>query len=74
MKYDAHLANGWFIGPGVVESACKTVGGKRFKQPGMRWSRKGADALLPFRGAHQSGRYQELWRQIIGEKKQVKIA
>jgi len=74
MKYDEYLANGWFIGSGVVESGCKTVVGKRFKQSGMRWSKKGADALLPFRVAHQSGRYEELWRYIIGERKQVRIA
>ena len=30
MKYDEYLANGWFFGSGVVESACKTVVGKRF--------------------------------------------
>jgi len=74
MKYDEYLAKGWFIGSGVVESGCKTVVGKRFKQPGMFWSRKGADALLPFRVAYMSGRYDELWRHIIGDRKQVRIA
>ena len=74
MKYDEYLAKGWFIGSGVVESACKTVLGKRFKQPGMFWSKKGADALLPFRTAFMSGRYDELWLHIIGDRKQVRIA
>ena len=74
MRYDDYLAKGWFIGSGVVESGCKTVVGKRFKQPGMLWSKKGADALLPFRVAHLSGRYDELWRHIIGKRRQVKIA
>lgn len=74
MKYDEYLAKGWFIGSGVVESGCKTVVGKRFKQPGMFWSKNGADALLPFRVAHLSGRYDELWRHIIGERRQVRIA
>jgi len=74
MKYDEYLANGWFIGSGVVESGCKTVVGKRFKQPGMLWSKKGADALLPFRVAYLSGRYDELWRFIIGKRRQVRIA
>ena len=40
MKYDEYLATGWFIGSGVVESGCKTVVGKRFKRPGMLWSKK----------------------------------
>jgi hypothetical protein len=74
MKYNEYLAKGWFIGSGVVESGCKSVVGKRFKQPGMLWSRKGADALLPFRVAYMSGRYDELWYYIIGSRKQVRIA
>lgn len=74
MKYDEYIANGWFIGSGVVESACKTVVGKRFKQSGMLWSKKGLEALLPFRVAYMSRRYEELWRYLIGGKKQVKIA
>jgi len=32
MNYNEYRANGWFIGSGVVESACKTVVGARFKQ------------------------------------------
>ena len=35
MKYDEYRANGWFIGPDVIESGCKTVIGQRFKQSGM---------------------------------------
>ena len=30
-------SNGWMIGSGAVESACKTVVGQRLKQAGMRW-------------------------------------
>lgn len=73
MKYDEYLANGWFIGSGVVESACKTVVGKRFKQSGMLWSKDGLRALLQFRIAYMSGRYEELWRYIIGETRQLKV-
>jgi hypothetical protein len=74
MKYDEYLAKGWPIGSGVVESACKTLIGGRFKQSGMRWTRKGADALLPLRTAIYSGRYDQLWRFIIGDKKMVRAA
>ncbi len=74
MKYDEYLAKGWFIGSGVVESACKSLVGQRFKQPGMRWSRKGADALLPFRAAYLSGKYDELWTFILGDRKMVRVA
>ena len=38
MDYPTYEANGWFIGSGAVESACKTVVGSRLKGSGMRWS------------------------------------
>src|SRR5262245_8151025 len=38
MDYPSYVANGWFIGSGSVESACKTVVGQRLKLAGMRWS------------------------------------
>jgi len=74
MKYDEYLAQGWFIGSGVVESACKTLVGARFKQSGMRWSRVGADALLPLRTAIFSRRYDELWDYIVGKQDLVAAA
>jgi hypothetical protein len=73
MKYDEYIAKGWFIGSGVVESACKAIICTRFKQPGMRWGRKGADALLPFRTAHLSGRYDEIWDFIRGDRRLVSV-
>jgi len=52
----------WLIGSGTVESA-----GKQYKQrfcgPGMRWSRSGAEHLLPIRTAILSGCYDKHWRQ-----------
>jgi len=40
-------------------------GGKRFKdrftKSGMRWSRKGAERLLPVRSAIMSHRFTERW-------------
>jgi hypothetical protein len=71
MKYHEYRAKGWFIGSGVVESACKTVVGARFKQSGMFWSKKGLDALLPFRVALKSERYEELWQRIIKDTPQL---
>ena len=53
----------WPIGSGMVES-----GGKQFKArlcgPGMRWSRQGAENLLPVRAAILSQRFDELWMRI----------
>ena len=42
MDYPTYRANGWQIGSGPVESACKTVIGQRLKGGGMRWGEDGA--------------------------------
>jgi len=49
MRYATFKAQGYHIGSGLVESACKTVVGQRLKQSGMRWSRAGAEAMLSLR-------------------------
>ncbi len=61
MSYLEMRAEGWVIGSGMVE-----IGGKRFKDrfagSGMRWSRSGAEHLLPIRTALMSGRFRERWQ------------
>ena len=49
MDYPTYLAKGWAIGSGPVESACKTVIGKRMKGGGMRWGEDGADEMCHLR-------------------------
>ena len=39
MDYPRYVRNGWQIGSGPVESACKTVVGNRLKGGGMRWGK-----------------------------------
>ena len=41
MEYPEYVAEGWQIGSGPVESACKTVVGQRLKLAGMRWGEEG---------------------------------
>ena len=74
MKYDEYRRNGWFIGSGVIESACKTVIGQRFKQSGMFWSLKGAKALLPLRTLHKSNRLEEFFAYLVRDLRQVDCA
>jgi hypothetical protein len=61
MQYLEMRAEGYPIGSGTVES-----GGKQFKArlagPGMRWSRAGAERLIPIRAAVMSGRFDSIWR------------
>ena len=54
MGYPAYEANGWHIGSGPVESACKTVIGQRMKGGGMRWGEDGGDAVCHLRALFKS--------------------
>jgi hypothetical protein len=54
MDYPRYVRNGWQIGSGPVESACKTVVGNRLKGGGMRWGEAGADAVCHLRGLYLS--------------------
>jgi hypothetical protein len=55
MDYPSYQAQGWAIGSGPVESACKTVIGQRMKGGGMRWGAEGADAMCHLRALLRSG-------------------
>lgn len=54
MDYPRYLANGWQIGSGPVESACKTVVANRLKGSGMRWGEDGSDAVCHLRALYLS--------------------
>jgi len=58
MDYPRYRANGWLIGSGHVESACKGVVGQRLKGTGMRWSPAGADAVCHLRALFKSEKDQ----------------
>jgi len=55
MQYASFKKMGLFIGSGVIEAGCKNVIGKRFKQSGMHWSVRGANAIIALRCALLSG-------------------
>ena len=54
MDYPTYVRNGWQIGSGPVESACKTVVGNRLKGGGMRWGEDGSDAVCHLRALYLS--------------------
>jgi hypothetical protein len=58
MDYPTYRAKGWAIGSGPIESACKTVIGKRMKNGGMRWGEDGADEMCHLRALFASGEQQ----------------
>jgi hypothetical protein len=64
MDYPRYVANGWQIGSGPVESACKTVVANRLKGSGMRWGEDGSDAICHLRALYlsQPGQWEAFWR------------
>ncbi len=64
MEYPEYVAEGWQIGSGVVESACKTVVAQRLKGAGKRWGEAGAHALCHVRALYRSekGQWEAFWR------------
>jgi len=56
MDYPTYVANGWQIGSGPVEAACKQVVSRRLKSGGMRWSEPGSAALCHLRALYLSDR------------------
>ena len=71
MEYPEYEAEGWCIGSGVVESACKTVVGQRLKGAGMRWGEAGAHALCHVRALYRSekGQWDAFWTRNLTKSK-----
>ena len=61
MRYAEFRKNDFFVGSGVVEAGCRTVIGQRLKQSGMRWSVRGANAIIALRCCILSGRFEDFW-------------
>ena len=61
MRYADFRRRGLFVGSGVVEAACKTIIGHRLKQSGMRWTVRGANAIIALRCCELSRRWETFW-------------
>ncbi|MEX1077475.1 MAG: hypothetical protein WED09_00010 [Homoserinimonas sp.] len=62
-KIPAHLRQGrmHIVGSGVVEKHQDILVNRRMKHRGMRWSKKGADALLALQARRFSSQWNQLW-------------
>ena len=63
MNYMEMREDAWVIGSEMVESAGKQFKA-RFCGPGMRWSRTGAENLLPIPNTILSRRFPQRWEVI----------
>lgn len=60
MRYDEYLAQGYPIGSGVAEGACRHLVKDRLEQTGMRWTVDGAQAMLHTRAVYLNGHWDDL--------------
>jgi len=65
IDYSTYEHNGWFVGSGAIESSNKTVVQQRLKRAGMRWSVKGANALLTLRCYEESSNWDKIEKIVI---------
>lgn len=63
MRYPQFHHQGFCTSTGVVEAGCKVVIGTRLKRAGMRWSLKGANAIIALRCSKLSGRFEGFWER-----------
>ena len=63
MRYDVFRAQGYHVGSGAAEGACKSVVGKRLKQSGMIWTRFGSSSILALRVTWLNDEWEQLWQK-----------
>lgn len=61
MFYASFRRQGFPIGSGPVEAACKSIVKTRLCRSGMRWSRRGGQYVLDLRCYAKSGLWNEFW-------------
>ena len=59
MRYDVYLAEGYPIGSGVVEGACRHLVRDRMEKTGMRWEIQGAQAMLNTRSTYINNQWND---------------
>lgn len=66
MRYKDYLDQGLPVASGVIEGACRNLVKDRMEQSGMRWTMKGAHAMLGLRSIQLSDLWEDfmqVWRE-----------
>jgi len=74
MEYKRFRDNGWPIGSGPVEGACKNIVKQRLCRSGMRWSIPGGQTILTLRSIVKSNRWNDFWNACKKSPKLTKPA
>ena len=65
MRYDEYLEQGYPIGSGVVEGACRNLVKDRMERTGMRWCVAGAQAILDLRAVYLNDDWNAFHKLMI---------
>jgi len=65
MRYPQFRKQNLFVGSGVIEAGCKTMGA-RLKRSGMFWTVRGANALIALRCCRHSRQFDDYWEHRRG--------
>ena len=72
MDYEGARSQGFPIGSGIVESACKQIVGERMKLSGMRWHREGAQQVMSLRCILLSNIWSKVFDKWLQSKPTVR--
>jgi hypothetical protein len=72
MRYHEYLREGYPIATGVIEGACRHLVKDRMERAGMRWSHRGAQAMLNVRAVQLSSHWRA-FHQWRFEKEQARL-
>jgi len=67
MHYDQYLEKGYPIASGVIEGACRHFVKDRMERAGMRWTIKGAQAMLDIRAVYLNEHWDEFTKFRINK-------
>jgi hypothetical protein len=61
MRYEICLAQGYPIGSGVIEGACRHLINDRLELTGMSWTIQGAESVMRLRAVHINKDWDAFW-------------
>jgi hypothetical protein len=62
MRYEICLAQGYPIGSGVIEGACRNLINDRLELTGMSWMPQGAESIMRLRAVHINHDWESFWK------------
>ncbi len=68
MRYDEYLQNGYPIASGAIEGACRHLVKDRLERTGMRWVRKGAQAMLNLRSLWINDEWDDYQQHYVDQQ------